>query len=463
MALTFSGLQLLGEVGALMVIPLYSSMSVELGLSASQVSWALTSTLLMGAVSTALLAKIGDLFGHRQVILMCTATVILGYVISALSTNFETLLVGRALTGIVATQALYIGIMNDRLTAADRNKAVGILAGGQAVGVTLGFGLGGVLIALGATWRTAFWIGALLTVGGLIAMYAWGSDSDAKERSGSKPKSINVIGLLVLGVSLTLLCVGIGQSTSWGILSVKTLTCVLLGVGGIAAGLYQESRSANPLVDTSLVGSSRVLPVFGAFVAIGIVGIMMLNFVMGWAQTPIEIGYGFGFSPLIAGLLFVPMTVSGIVAGKYVPRVLRRTRAKTPLGVSAVCLSLSCLFMYFAHSSVVGTMFGIFFYGLSFSALLTTAISVIASQAPQESGAGTASIYVSVSLASSSLGTAIYAAIMGLNPTAEGMVPAVNYSIGFLAAAVVGLVAVAAAAFLSKAVSLSTEDTVVAH
>ncbi|WP_240482930.1 MFS transporter [Rhodococcus opacus] len=463
MALTFSTLQLLGEVGAMMAIPLYGPMSVDLSLTPAQVSWALLATLLMGAVSTALLAKTGDLFGHRRIILVCTAVIVAGYAVSAVATSFPVLLIGRALTGVVATQALFIAIMNDRLSPFDRNRAVGIIAGGQAVGITIGFGLGGAMIALGASWRTTFWLGGLLTLVGLAAMYRWGSDSDAAVRNVGKPRNLNAVGLLIIGASLTSICVGISQSTTWGVWSSPTLAFTLLGVVGLAAGLFWESRSPRPLVDTALIFSSRVLPAYLVFIALGIVGIMILNFVMGWAQTPSQLGYGFGFTPLLAGLLFVPMTVSGIIAGRFVPRILGRTSPRSVLLIGGLSYSLSCSLLYFWHGSVAGTLVGIFLYGIAFSTLVTVAVSVIAAQAPSESGAGTASIYVSAALASSAVGTAVYAAIIGLGTTPAAPLPsAENYGIGFLVAAAVALVAVLAGLTLSTNVSL-TGSTVHGH
>ncbi|MDV8079561.1 MFS transporter [Rhodococcus sp. IEGM 1370] len=456
MAFTFSVLQLLGEVGALMAIPLYASMSADLNLTPSQVSWTLLSTLLMGAISTALLAKTGDVFGHRRVILSCAGVIVAGYAVSALATSFSFLLIGRALTGVVAAQALFIAIMNDRLSPIDRNRAVGVIAGGQAVGITIGFGLGGALIALGASWRMTFWVGGLLTLAGLFAMYRWGSDSDtASQRLGHK-KNLNIVGLLVIGISLTSVCLGVSQSTTWGLTSTPTLVFTIAGIIGITLGLYWESRNPHPLVDTSLVLSSKVLPAYGVFVALGVVGILVLNFVMGWAQTPAAGGYGFGLSPLMAGLLFAPMTVSGIIAGRFMPRALGHASPKYLLFGSGLLLCLSCISLYFFHTSILGTAVSIFLYGLAFSALLTVAVSVIASQAPRESAAGTASLYVSISLASGAVGTAVYAAIIGFGTSATDPLPqASNFSMGFLAAAVVALIPLVAGATLSKQVSLA--------
>lgn len=457
MAITFSGLQMLNEVGAMMAIPLYQSMSAGLGLTPSQVSWALLSTLLMGAASIPFLSKAGDLFGHRKVMIICILGILAGYIISAVATTFAVLVIGRALTGIMAGQALVIGIMNDRMSNFDRKKAIGIIAGGQAIGVTLGFGVGGLMVVLGATWRTSFWIGAILTVLSLVGMLIWGSDSDAILRNRGTKQRIDFLGVSLLGLSLTALCIGISQSTAWGFLSAPTLLWVAGGVVGMILALVAESRSKQPLVDISLLFSARLMPAYLVFAALGAAGILMFNFVMGWAQTPAELaGYGFGLNPLMAGFLFIPMTVAGIVVSIVVPRLLHRIPPRMPLAAGAILLVASFLWLYVMHSHIWSVVLGILFYGIAYTTVFTIGVSIVAAEAPESRGAGTASLYVAIALSSASIGGAIYAAIIGLNTTPQMPLPsAENYGIGFIAAAVVSLIAVAAAFSLSKTVRLT--------
>jgi MFS family permease len=457
MAITFSGLQMLNEIGTMMAIPLYGSMSAELGLTPGQVSWALLATTLAGAASIALLSKAGDLFGHRRLMVYCLAGIILGYVISALAPSFAVLLAGRALTGIMAGQALCIGIMNDRLSGFDRRRAIGIIAGGQAVGVFLGFGLGGLMIALGATWRTAFWIGAVLTVVSLLGFLAWGADSDTAERNRGTRRRLDVVGVLLLGIGLTLLCVGISQSTLWGLTAAPTLGFVLGGLVLLGLSLVWESRAADPLLDIRQLFSARLLPAYAVFVTMGIAGMLIFNFVMGWAQTPAEVaGYGFGLNPLLAGFVFVPMTVAGIVAARFVPRLLHAVAPRVVIMVAGVALVLAFVWLYAMHDQLWAVLVAVFVYGTAYTTLLTTAVSVIAAEAVEGKGAGTASIYVAVALSASSIGTAVYAAIVGRfsDPATNLPLPAA-YDVGFLTAAGASLVAVAAGAALSRSLRLT--------
>jgi MFS family permease len=461
MGITFSGLMMLNEVGALMAIPLYSSMSAELGLTPTQVSWALLSTLLMGAVSIAFLSKAGDLLGHRKLLLISVSVIFIGYVISALAVNFETLVIGRALVGITAGQALVIGIMNDRLTALSRKKAIGVIAGGQAIGVTLGFGLGGLMIELGATWRHSFWIGAALTLISLLGVALWGSDSDAALRNRSAKKHIDLVSVGILGLSLTAVCVGISQSTVWGPTAAPTLIFFFGGLTGLVAWYSRERRSKNPLVNINLLVSRRLLPAYAVFIAMGIGGMMTFNLILGYAQTPLPLaGYGFGLSPLVAGFLFIPMTVAGILVGRLIPGMLGRVRPRVPFVGGAVLLLVAFGWLYFMHEHVWGVLVGVLLYGIAYTMLLTIALSVIAAEAPEGKGAGTAAIYIGIALTGASIGAALFGAVIGMNVTPETPIPAAgNYDAGWLIGVAAAVTAIIATASLSKDVELTETDS----
>ncbi len=457
MGITFSGLMMLNEVGALMAIPLYGSMSLELGLTPTQVSWALLSTLLMGAVSVAFLSKAGDLFGHRKFLLASVSIIFVGYVISALAVNFETLVIGRALVGITAGQALVIGIMNDRLTSLSRKKAIGIIAGGQAIGVTLGFGIGGLMILLGATWRHSFWIGAALTLISLIGVALWGSDSDAILRSRTARKRIDVVSVGILGLSLTAICIGISQSTVWGLTSVLTLAFFFGGLAGLALWYSWERRSKDPLVDTGLLVSRRLMPANAVFIAMGVGGMMTFNLILGYAQTPFPVaGYGFGLSPLVAGFLFIPMTVAGILIGRWIPGLLGRMRPRVPFVGAAILLLVAFVWQYFMHQHLGGVLVGVLLYGIAYTMLLTIAISVIAAEAPEGKGAGTSAIYIGIALTGAAIGAALFGAVIGAGVTPANPIPAAgNYDAGWLVGVAAAVVAIIATASLSKHVELT--------
>ncbi|MGP6170382.1 MFS transporter [Microbacterium sp. A204] len=464
MALTFSLLQLLNEVGAMMAIPLYGSMSNDLALSPGQATWALMSTTIFGAATIALLSKAGDIYGHRRLMVISVLGIALGFVISALAPNFIVLVIGRALTGTMAGQALCIGILNARLSVGDRTRAVAIIAGGQAIGIFVAFAFGGMIVEFGGTWRGAFWIGGLLTALSLVAFLIWGKDSDARVRSAGTRQRIEVGGVLLLGVGLTLLCIGIAQSTTWGLASPATLLTVLGGAAVLAGSFFVESKAKNPLLDVRSLLGRNLTPAYLVFLTLGVCGMLLYNLTLTLLQVPGDpVSVGFGLSPLQAAFVFLPMTLAGLVAAKTVPIIVRRTSAGVTLVIGGLLLMAAFTALRFGHASLAVIVVAILVFGYGYTALLTTALSVITAEAPKETAAGTASLYVSMALAASSLGGAIFAALQATNsvPIEGGALPTAGlFDTGYLIAAGATLVAIVCGLVIRPT---TLADTVVTH
>ncbi|QAY59529.1 MFS transporter [Microbacterium protaetiae] len=446
MALTFSVLQLLNEVGTMMAIPLYGSMSTELVLSPGQATWALMSTTIFGAATIALLSKAGDVYGHRRLMVVSVVGITVGFVISAVAANFIVLVIGRALTGTMAGQALCVGILNARLSVRDRTRAVAVIAGGQAIGIFTAFLLGGVIIELGGTWRTAFWTGGVLTLLSLVAFLIWGKDSDARRKVAGTRHRIEVGGVLLLGLGLTLLCVGIAQSTTWGVTSPTTIALVIGGVIVLLAAFRVESKAKNPLLEVRLLRGRNLTPAYLVFVTLGVCGMLLYNLTLTLLALPGgALGAGFGFTPFQSAFVFLPMTVAGLVAAKSIPILVRRLSAGAVLVIGGMLLMAAFATLRFGYGSLIAIAVAILMFGFGYTTLLTTALSVITAEAPKETAAGTASLYVSVALASSSLGSAIFAALEAANSdVVEGVaIPTAGlFDIGYAVAGAAVLVAI---------------------
>ncbi len=88
--------------------------SLDAGLSATQ--WSLTSTLLVGAVASPVVGRLGDGPHRRRVLLVCLATVTAGGVIAALAGTLAVLVAGRAMQGLgLALMPLTMASARDHL------------------------------------------------------------------------------------------------------------------------------------------------------------------------------------------------------------------------------------------------------------------------------------------------------------------------------------------------------------
>ena len=294
----------------------------------SLVDWVALAYLLALGSTLPIFGRLADMIGRK---LLYTGGFLLFVAGSALCGFAPTL---YFLIGARAFQAIGAGLLQANsvaiITAAAgpdrRGRAIGLQGAAQAIGLSLGPALGGVLIqTLG--WRWVFWIN--VPAGLLGAVLGW---VILPQTRGLRPhERFDWGGALLLGPALTALLLAVNEGRRWGWTSVPLLVC---GVGGmvlLAAFIWRERRTASPLIDLRLFG----VPAFTAGNVAGLLsyGILFALFVL----LPFDFERGYGYTPLAAGLLLttVPLAL-GVVAP--VSGRLSEKRGPRPLTVTGMVL-----------------------------------------------------------------------------------------------------------------------------
>src|SRR3954464_11655098 len=92
-----------------LLIPVLGELPAALHTSASTVSWLLTSTLLVAAVSVPIMGRLGDMFGKRLLLLVAVGALVVGSLLTAVTSNVALLIVGRGIQG-ASSAAIPLGI-----------------------------------------------------------------------------------------------------------------------------------------------------------------------------------------------------------------------------------------------------------------------------------------------------------------------------------------------------------------
>ena len=79
--------------------PIFSDIADHLGIADADVNWFEAAQLIVSALVVPFLARLGDLIGHKKVLLLSTAVTALGSWILAFAPSFTTFLIGWALQG----------------------------------------------------------------------------------------------------------------------------------------------------------------------------------------------------------------------------------------------------------------------------------------------------------------------------------------------------------------------------
>ncbi|KPI05858.1 major facilitator superfamily MFS_1 [Actinobacteria bacterium OK074] len=358
-----------GIVVALMqtlVIPIVPELPKLLNAEASDTAWAVTATLLAGAVATPIMGRLGDMFGKRRMLLVSLLVLVAGSVIAALSDSVLPLIVGRALQGLAAgVIPLGISIMRDELPAERLGSAMALMSASLGVGGALGLPAAAI-IADNFDWHLLFWTSGGMGLIALLLVFFLVPES--KVRTGGNFDFPGAVGLAIGLVSLLL---PISKGADWGWGSGTTLGLFAVSAVSLLVWGWWELRASSPLVDLRTTARRQVLVTNISSVALGIGLFSMSLCIPQLLQLPVATGYGLGKSLLVAGLV---MTPSGLVMMASAPVSARLSKAKGPkttlivgalivaAGYGINLLLMSELWEFILVTSIIGAGIG-FTYG----------------------------------------------------------------------------------------------------
>nr|WP_309484247.1 MFS transporter [Streptomyces himalayensis] len=321
--------------------PLIPTIAAVNHVSMSSAQWSLTVTMLVGAVATPTMGRLGDGPHRRKVILTGLAAVLVGSVLAALPLGFGALIAGRALQGLgIGLTPLAMATARDALPPERSRSAVATLSLTAAAGIGLGYPVTGLLAEYFGLYA-GFWFAAIAAAVALAAAIV------VLPPSPQRPAHrLDVLGAALLAGGMAGLLFALTQGGHWGWSSARLLVLAVVSVLLLVWWVAHELRTPHPLVDVRLVRDRVVLAANLTAVVGGVAMYLLMSLVTRFVQTPTSAGYGFGASVVVTGLVLVPFSAGSLLAGRLV-RVLSRT---VPL---ALLLPLGCLISLVAVLSFV--------------------------------------------------------------------------------------------------------------
>jgi MFS family permease len=327
--------------------PLIPSIARADAVALSDAQWSLTVTLVVGAVATPLLGRLGDGPRRRGVMLTALAVVVAGSLLAALPLGFGALLAGRGLQGIgLALTPLAIATARDALTGERSRRTIAALSITVASGIGLGYPISGLIAEMGGV-RAAFWFGAGVAAAALAAGILVLPPSSVR-----RARRLDVPGAALLGLGLAtgLLALGDGERLGWG--SPWELLLAAVAVVALAAWAAWALRTATPLVDLRLARGRTAATAHLAALLVGLANYLLIASVPLLAQTPASTGYGFGASVVVAGLLLVPFSAASVLTGRTSAWLVRRAGGRVLLPLGALVLAVAMVLFALSRGSI---------------------------------------------------------------------------------------------------------------
>jgi EmrB/QacA subfamily drug resistance transporter len=307
------------------------SIQRDLNIAEGDLQWIVNAYTLTFGGFLLLGGRAGDLLGRKKVFLTGVVVFTGASLLCGLADSSTTLILARGLQGfgaaLISPAALSI-ITTTFEEGPRRNKAMGVWAAIATGGAAAGLLAGGVLVEF-LSWPWIFFVNVPVGIGaGLLALRFVPESRDAGHETYDIPGAVTVTaGLisLVYGIVST-------EQNGWG--SPETLGFLALAVVLLTAFIVIERRSPEPLVRLSIfnVRTLRAANMVMLVVASGLFAMFFFN--------TLYIQRVLGFSPLEAGLAFIPFTIGiGIGAGLSQPLMRSiglRTTAAIGLALGSV-------------------------------------------------------------------------------------------------------------------------------
>jgi MFS family permease len=351
-----------------LVVPALPTMQRELGTTETGITWLLTAYLLAASVGTAIIGRLGDMYGKERLLLWTLVLLGAGTLLGAVSSSLPLLIAARFIQGVGGgIFPLAFGIVRDEFPAEKVAGGIGLLSAILGVGGGVGIVVSGLIVEhLDYHWL--FWLPLVAVV--IAALATWRLVPESPVRT---PGKVNwpAAALMTSGLSAVLLA--ISQTSVWGWVSARTLGLTAVGALFVVAWIAVEVRSREPLIDMAMM---RVRGVWTTNAAAFLLGAgLYASFVVfpQFAQLPTSTGFGFGASVVVSGLYLLPATIGMTVLGLKAGAISRRFGSKNALlaGIAFSTASFAMLALAHAHPYqllLAATLLGIGI-GLAFAAL----------------------------------------------------------------------------------------------
>jgi EmrB/QacA subfamily drug resistance transporter len=317
----------------------------------------------------------GDLFGRRRIFVVGIAIFAVMSIWCGLSPNISQLILARGIQGAGAALLIpcSLAIIGATFDEAERGKAIGTWAGFSAIAGAVGPLLGGWIVDH-FSWRWIFLINPVLA---LVAIWiALGKVPESRDPEASG--GIDWRGSLLAFLSLGSLAFGLMSAPVFGWSSPAVIGALLIGLLLLASFVREEARSDAPMLPLRLFRSRT-------FSAVNLLTLLLYAalggalFFLPFALIQVE-----GFSAVLAGAAFLPLTLIMAILSRWAGGLLDRFGAKGPLVVGpaiatfgfallAVPIGGGSYWAYLAPIAILG--FGMV---VAVAPLTTTVISAVA-------------------------------------------------------------------------------------
>src|SRR5665647_2626847 len=288
-----------------MLIAALPTIQTQFNTTTAWTAWVISIYLVVGAVATPILGKLGDSYGKRRFFLVAMVLYTVGVIGNGFAWSLASLLLFRAIQGIgLAIFPLAFAIIRDEFPPERVPPATGIVSAMFGVGAAVGLVVGS-WVANNYGWQTTYH--SVIPVALVLVVVA---ALTLKESPIRTPSRVDFPGAITFAIAFIVI----------------------------------EMRTRDPMIDLAMLRKRNVfLPNITSFVS-GLAMFMLFQSVVYIMEYPAPVG--FGTDIFRAGEILAPAAAFMLVAGPVAGAIVTRRGAKLPLFIGAAILAASFYYYY---------------------------------------------------------------------------------------------------------------------
>jgi len=392
--------------------PMLTDIARHLGIHDADVNWLEGAQLTLSALVVPVFAKLGDMVGHRRMLLIATALTAAAALVLPFTDSFPVFLVGWALMGVYAVWLpLEIALIWSRTRSRGGRaiiaaRAAGLLVAALESGAIAGALSGGALVDL-LPLQVVLLVPAVMIAACFFVILAGVRESP--ELAGGR---LDVVGLSLVATALLAFTGGLGLlRLPGGVTSWWSWAVLVLGIVLIVPFVRWELRHEDPVIDVRMFRSPALRPVY---VTAALFGVSVLG-----AQAPLATfartdpavhGYGLGATGFATSVIIGIYLIGMITGALAYPVVARRRSPRVALMAALVVVGIGFMLFLPLHSTYLQAVVNMTVVGIGSGALIA-ALPVAAASAARATQTGVAT---GLNNTSKTIGGAIASCVFGI-------------------------------------------------
>ncbi|MFC8176063.1 MFS transporter [Streptomyces sp. NPDC057242] len=390
-----------------------------LDFSTTSLAWVVNAYTLTFGGLLLLGGRCGDILGRRRVFMFGVLLFGLASLLCGLAQSEWQLLAARALQGVggaIASPTALSLITTTFDEGPERNRAFGVFAAVSAGGSAIGLVAGGMLVQW-LDWRWIFFVNVPIAL-----VIAFLTPRHVKE-SEPRPGHFDLAGALTSTIGMVALVYGFIRAADKGWRDPYTIGSFVAAVVFLAAFILVERRSRQPITPLRMFADRNRSGTYAMMLCLAAAIFGMFFFLTLFVQQVL------GFSPLRAGLAFLPVSAIIAVGAGLTSNLLPRYGPKPFMVTGSVLAAagLSWLTLTDVHSTYLGSILGpILVFGMGMGLIFVSlTIMALSNVEPRDSGAASG-LLNAMQQVGGSLGLSILVTVFGTasRNEAEKQVPA---------------------------------------